>query len=496
MRPLLYHIVIGFLLLVNQGIAQEKLLWEKSIGFNGDDYIVAIAEGSDGKIYSLTNIQNDNSYDMLITCTNKAGVSVWSRVLGGNKTDFGSDILVTSSDKLMVLGYSNSTDLSNPNKGYTDVVLYTVSLEGEVLSLKSFGGSFIDESTSINQLANGDLLICASSRSSDGDLNSNAGQYDSWVIRTDQESNLIWSNSYGDTDEDFAHKVIELSNGTLVVLGTSFSSTGLFSENNGDADITLTWMSSMGQVNFIRSYGGQYSEKATDLKQMEDGKIVFAGSTFSYGFDVTTNNGGSDIWLVEVDIKNGDIVNEFSLGTEYNEYIAGFELEGNELVALASRKENINTESQDFWLFKFNFIEESITEEYLFGGSNYDRSDALLITSDKNIVMAGATLSNDGYVSSNSGKLDGWIASVSIDSFGDIESTSIHPNPTENKIYLNNLPDNSNITVLDLGGRLMMDNLDFNQYAASIDLGDLPQGVYLVKIESLQRNELIRIIKN
>ena len=88
-------------------------------------------------------------------------------------------------------------------------------------------GSSSDNFQAAIELTSGDLLIIGSSRSSNGDLNSNAGQTDAWVLRLNgANGQLIGSNEFGGSGYDVFYRAIEKSDGSIVLIGSSSSSNG------------------------------------------------------------------------------------------------------------------------------------------------------------------------------------------------------------------------------------------------------------------------------
>lgn len=483
---------------MGNSFAQESVVWEKTIGNNGNDITVAIAEDNSGNIYALTNTQEDLNFNVTVTRINPNGETVWIQTLPGNKEDLGYDIHINQNNEILVLVSSTSTDIPGiTNKGYNDIVLHTLSLNGTLENSHNYGGSFIDLPSKITELSNGNLIITGASRSTDGDLTNNSGQYDAWVIETDPFGELLWQQTIGGTDEDFAVKAIEYGKGDLIILGNSASSTDAFADNKGDFDITLTRLNKYGDILSQKSFGGFYSEEAIDLAMRANGNIIVSAYTFSYNFDVSYNAGGSDLWLLEINPITNDIIWEKTFGTEHNEYPAGIQLANETLTVLATRQigNSTNEINQDFWLFDLNLKDLTLENEALYGGTNYDDSKALLFTSNQSIVMAGSTRSSDGFVSSKSGQSDGWLLNIKRDQFNDYSVTSIHPNPTVNKIYLNNLPENSTIQVFNANGKKVTEDISLSGVTHSVELGSLPNGIYIVQIASLTRTETHRVMK-
>ena len=71
----------------------------------------------------------------------------------------------------------------NGNNGSRDGWVVKVNSQGWLQWQAHYGGSSSDNFQAAIELTSGDLLIIGSSRSSNGDLHSNAGQTDAWVLK-------------------------------------------------------------------------------------------------------------------------------------------------------------------------------------------------------------------------------------------------------------------------------------------------------------------------
>ena len=82
-------------------------------------------------------------------------------------------------------------------------------------------------------------MITGSSRSSDGDLTTNNGQNDAWVLKIDTNGNLEWQKTVGGSEIDFGYGVAELNDRTITVVGDSSSSDNDIVENKGFTDLLV-----------------------------------------------------------------------------------------------------------------------------------------------------------------------------------------------------------------------------------------------------------------
>ncbi|MGB0256123.1 MAG: hypothetical protein ACPF9N_02730, partial [Flavobacteriaceae bacterium] len=79
-----------------------------------------------------------------------------------------------------------------------------------------------------------------SSRSSEGDLMVNQGQNDLWTLVLDNKGEqVLWQQTLGGSQIDFAYDATQLSNGTVVTVGESSSADGDLIQNEGYSDLVI-----------------------------------------------------------------------------------------------------------------------------------------------------------------------------------------------------------------------------------------------------------------
>ena len=101
---------------------------------------------------------------------------------------------------------------------------------GNKIWQKSFGGSQFDTAHSIVQRANGDYILSGHSRSADGDLQTNKGVNDAWIFVVDSNGGLKFEKSIGGSGLAFASEAIETSDSKIIPVGE---------RERNDLDITL-----------------------------------------------------------------------------------------------------------------------------------------------------------------------------------------------------------------------------------------------------------------
>ena len=114
-----------------------------------------------------------------------------------------------------------------------------ISDSGDIVWEKSFGGSNFDVARSISSTFDDGFLIAGSSRSSDGDVSKNQGQNDAWIIKIDNTGRLLWETTVGGSEIDFAYDAVQLTNGAIIAVGETSSFDGDISVNSGFTDLLI-----------------------------------------------------------------------------------------------------------------------------------------------------------------------------------------------------------------------------------------------------------------
>lgn len=478
--------------------------WQKSLGAQGEDELSDMVQDADNNFYVIGSTQTtgSQSMDLLISKFSENGNEIWSQTIGESGDDRGVAIELIN-DELFILASSTSTSgIFAGNLGREDIHLIRMNTSGVLLGTSHFGGNFADIPTDISKTANGDLLIAAHSKSTDGFFDANRGQNDMWIVRVNLLGELIWKQNYGGLDEDFSMKVHELPNGEIVFSGHSSSFDGDITLNYGDFDLSLFKLSSDGSILWEQNYGGQQSEIGIDLLINSKGVIFMAGNTQSVSYDVSKNAGFSDAWILQINPVNGEIVWEATHGSEFSDYATALKMDANNQLYLMGTTNapmfhgEQSNGNEDAWLAKVN-SPETIEHLALFGGEGFESVSNFCINSDGSILLIGTSNSQSDLFSTNKGKSDGWIAKLELDTQNSItnELVSAHPNPTNGTVYLNHLHASDEIVVYNSMGQVVVDAFQATAFSEILDLSNVNSGVYLVKVNRDSGSELIRVVR-
>ena len=287
-----------------------------------------------------------------------------------------------------------------------------------------YGGSAVDALYDITETGDNCYVGVGQSYSDDGDLLGNNGKYDVWVIKFRRNGDLIWSKNYGGTDDETGKAVLPTDDGGCVVAGDTKSNDGDVSTNKGERDFWILRLNRAGNKLWEVSYGGSEKEYAYDICKAADGNYVIAGSTESNNHDVSGFHGIRDYWVIKINALDGSLIWQKTLGgsdSDRGRSICATDDDGFLVAGMSSSNDHdvsANNGQFDVWLVKLDQWGDKVWDKN-YGGSENDLANSVAQTSNHGFIVGGRTFSNDIDVSGKHGNEDGWV--VRTDGNGDLK---------------------------------------------------------------------------
>ena len=295
--------------------ASGNLSWQKSFGFSGADVGFSILQAKDGG-YLLTGtldvtasggLGNSRSArrhaggDYWAIKLDSNGEMQWSRYYGGTFTDTPYDAIQTDDNGYIIVGSSDSddVDISNSNGSY-DFWVIKISSAGDLIWEKSFGGSEIDEAHSITDSGDGNFIIVGDTRSNDSDISLNHGAADLWVIKITPTGDLIWEKTFGGSSFDVGRSVTKTQDNSFLIAGSSRSSDGDLTSNNGQNDAWVLKIDANGNMKWQKIIGGSEIDFAYGIAELNDRIPIAVGDSSSSDNDIIENKGFTDILIIKL----------------------------------------------------------------------------------------------------------------------------------------------------------------------------------------------------
>src|SRR4051812_25721754 len=204
---------------------------------------------------------------LVITLTVIKGVALsqptiqWQKSLGGTKGDAANSVAATNNGGYILAGQTVSSNGNvTSNHGGADYWIVKVNSAGGIEWQKSPGGSLYEEAYAVKQTSDNGYIIAGASRSNDGDVTGHHGsdtsKADYWVIKLNSVGNIEWEKSLGGVGDDVARCVQQTSDGGYIVAGTSNSTDGDVTGNHGGNDYWVIKLSAAGAIEWQKSLGG------------------------------------------------------------------------------------------------------------------------------------------------------------------------------------------------------------------------------------------------
>lgn len=475
--------------------------WQNITGGSENELVRSIVQTTDGGYisagYTDSNdgdiTENKGGRDVLIIKLTAAGATEWTKTYGGSGSDQARSIIQTTDGGYIFTGTTSSVDGDvAAGMGGNDAWVVKLSNNGTIEWEKTYGGTSGDAGYSIVASTTGGYIIGGQSNSADGDLTENNGQTDCWVFKINATGTLVWQAAFGGSNYDYGRMLMETTTGDLVLVGYSDSQNGDVTENKGGDDGWIIKLSGTGTLIWQKTIGGSGLDYFWDVIETSSGSYVLAGSTTSNNEDVTSNNGGLDSWIVQVDTQGTIEWGHTFGGSEAEEGYKIVEVSAGNFVvfgtaASANGDVSINQGEIDYWMFAVNAA-GTIQWEKTIGGSSWDIALAGTLTSDGGFVIAGSTSSSDVDVIENNGSDDVWIVKLNQEGLGmstiKQNEVIVYPTMTNGPIVIQSEKPIEQITVYTITGETVLTISGQSGSMVSLDISSLTAGNYLMEIVS------------
>ncbi|MAD97488.1 MAG: hypothetical protein CMB99_09210 [Flavobacteriaceae bacterium] len=264
--------------------------------------------------------KSDISYDFWLSRYASDHTLQWSKTYGGSGDDRGSDIVATSDGGFAILGFSTSSDGDvRTNNGIRDFWVMKTDAQGSIQWQETFGFSGSDYGVSLIETKDNGLLLAGvlDVTASGGQGNSKSASRhaggDFWVIKLAQDGTKEWTRYFGGSFTDTPFGVIETDDNQFIVAGSSDSDDVDISNNKGSYDFWVTAIDQNGNLVWERNFGGSEIDEARGITKASDGNLVIIGDTRSTNQDITINNGAADLWMIKID-TSGNLLWQKSVG--------------------------------------------------------------------------------------------------------------------------------------------------------------------------------------
>ncbi len=394
-------------------IAQMQINWSTNVSLGVNDIGNAMERTSDGGyIIAGSSSPSESSLwntDFLVVKVNTNGDMEWSNSYGGTSNDDAQGIREMPDGGYLVFGFTNSEDgdLATDTLGGEDCWLLKIDPTGAVEWSKTIGGSSNDCGFDIHISDEGEISLLSFTYSSDGDVSSTNNSMQVWLTKVNQNGDVIWDRTYGGEGDDQPHSMERTEDGGYILCGISEVPAGYWVKKiaaNGDEEWTnylvidemptyinsaiqtedggylvtgshglpfgssplghlvgrLVKLNPAGEVEWAKSYGGEFTDKLEYSTITSEGNYLAVGKAGSRNGDLPESlGGGIQAWILMVDAQGNKLFSDAIGGTNWDEvkYITESE-PGIYTMLINSESDdgifNIDRGFNNIWMVNFN----------------------------------------------------------------------------------------------------------------------------------------------
>lgn len=259
--------------------------------------------------------------------------------------------------------------------------------------------------------------------SKDGDVGMHPQRdyWDLWVVKLSTCGEIQWQKSFGGTGYESAKDLLQTDDGGLLILGETNSTDGDVIAGYGSTkDIWLLKLDAGGQLLWQKRFGGSQMDIGNRIVPTPDGNFILLCSTASSDGNFPGNRsapGFTDGALVKVD-PNGHVIWTRCYGGSRNDELFDGAVVGNRMyfTGYANSIDGDIPPSQKNYDVWLLCLDLNGNKIYSKIYGGSQNDVAYVMSAKKDtLTLAGYTTSSDGDVSIAHGAQDGWILQVSIE---------------------------------------------------------------------------------
>ena len=261
-------------------------------------YIVSGSINTDGSPGHFTE-------DMWVVKLNPSGIFQWQKVLGGSDRDESFSIQQTTDDGYILIGNTDSDNTGDvgSNHGGSDIWVVKLNPAGDIQWQQVLEELALNPGEASSRQRTGAIFSSAAPiLTIPGDVGTNHGGSDIWVVKLNPGGGIQWQKVLGGADFESGRSIQQTTDGGYVLAGnTDSDNTGNVGSNHGGSDIWVVKLNTAGDIQWQQVLGGSDRDESFSIREQLAGDRFLSGTTDSDNTgDVGPNHGGSDIWVVRL----------------------------------------------------------------------------------------------------------------------------------------------------------------------------------------------------
>jgi hypothetical protein len=476
--------------------------WAQQYGSLLDDRGYALTVDGAGNVYvtgyfkntidfdlgaGILNLTAVGADDMFILKLTRGGAFVWAKQIGGSDVERGKSIVADHAGNVITTGFFNGSPDFDPGStnflltssaSTSDIFISKLNMNGEFVWAKKFGVTGLDEGHDVALDAAGNIYATGEYNGTvdfdpgpgTADLIS-VGVYDMYVVKLDPTGAYQWARSIGGDGYDVGKSIALDATGNVYTTGLFQDAcdfdpgAGVFkltADGGGlEEDIFVSKLNPSGNFLWAKRMGKDLADRGASIAVDAGGNSyttgIFTGAVDfdpGTGTDVITSYGSSDAFICKLD-ASGNYAWAKHVGGPGDDDGLAIAVDGSDNVV--------------------------VTGEYKGGATDFDPG-----TGTVNL--------------NNLGDYDGFV--LKLGKFGvgirnrENASFAVYPNPTHGTLRIINTYTavEVQVVVTDLLGKKILD-AHLTPGMNTLDVGMLPQGMYLLTLTDGEREMTTRFVK-
>lgn len=466
----LHLLVINIVLIINGIDAQDKftVIFESEHDERGWDVIQSLEGG-----FAITGQTSESNDDVILIKTSSTGETIFRRTYGGSSWDYGYSMIQNIDSNFVIAGSTNSFGAGNQ-----DIYLVKIRRNGDTVWTKTYGGLNDDGGGHVQRTCDSGFVVVGYTASFGPNFEN------AYLIKTDSTGDTVWTKILALTEDCFSSDLVETADGGYLIAGTAYLES---------PHVILIKTDSTGDTVWSRIYDFYTNSHSESLIATDDGNYLIIGTANFYKNSIYQ----SDLLLIKTDIS-GDTIWTKTFGGILYDY--GFSVQNTAdhgYIAVGSTDSTTNF-TRNIYLVNTNSQGSIIwTKSYDLLGT--EEGYAVKQTMDKGFCITG-------YTHGSSGKEQ--IFLMKVDSLGvsDIIHTPVrdrdgpsdlkfYPNPITTELHIQREGTNELLVeITDLQGKRLYQMMHRDKHII-IDMSRFATGLYLMKLQSPDRIQYMKIIR-
>ena len=379
---------------------QAQTTWSKTYGGPLQDRFYQILSLPDGGYVIPSSFMNaSGNWDGRLVHIAPTGDVLFAGTIGGAGDDYLYRMTPAADGGYFIAGTTASF-----GAGGDDVWLIKLDQNGDLVWQKAYGQAGNEELEAVEAMSDGGAMLVA-------DVTLPGHGYDAWIFRVDASGNMLWSKTLGGTGNDYPRALVPGPNGIVGMLGSTYSAGPL-------AKGWLVGFKPDGTIDAQNAFGPPGTELFGEaVTAASDGNYFILGE----GYEPPGN--AAQILILKMDTQ-GSILWQESIGGADNDepYGAVADDAGGCYIVGRTASFSGGGNTTDGWAAHLNESGQVLWQNR-YGEASYDAIEDAVPTPDGGLLMVG-TKAYDG-----PGQGDGWLLKVKA-SDGSMDSSCSVTNPT------------------------------------------------------------------